>query len=67
MIFDCYTLVAALSEAFTLEPGDVVATGTSSGVAAAMTPPGWMKVGDVCRIEIEKIGAIEGRIVPEPD
>ena len=66
LIFDCYALVAALSEVYTLEPGDVVATGTSSGVAAAMTPPGWMKAGDVCRIEIEKIGAIEGRIVPEP-
>lgn len=66
LIFDCYALVAALSEVYTLEPGDVVATGTSSGVAAAMKPPAWMKVGDVCRIEIEKIGAIEGRIVAEP-
>ena len=66
LIFNCYTLVAALSEVYTLEPGDVVATGTSSGVAAAMKPPKWLVAGDVMRVEIEGIGAIENRIVPEP-
>lgn len=66
LIFDCYTLVAALSEVYTLEPGDVIATGTSSGVAAAMKPPKWLVAGDVMRVEIEGIGAIENRIVPEP-
>jgi 2-keto-4-pentenoate hydratase/2-oxohepta-3-ene-1,7-dioic acid hydratase in catechol pathway len=67
LIFDCYALVAALSEVYTLEPGDVVATGTSSGVAAAMKPPQWLVPGDVVRVEIAGIGAIENRIVPEPD
>jgi 2-keto-4-pentenoate hydratase/2-oxohepta-3-ene-1,7-dioic acid hydratase in catechol pathway len=67
LIFDCYALVAALSEVVTLEPGDVVATGTSSGVAAAMKPPRWLVPGDVVRIEIEGIGAIENTIVQEPD
>jgi 2-keto-4-pentenoate hydratase/2-oxohepta-3-ene-1,7-dioic acid hydratase in catechol pathway len=67
LIFDCFTLVAALSEVVTLEPGDVVATGTSSGVAAAMKPPKWLVPGDVVRIEIEGIGVIENTIVQEPD
>jgi 2-keto-4-pentenoate hydratase/2-oxohepta-3-ene-1,7-dioic acid hydratase in catechol pathway len=65
LIFDCYALVAALSEVYTLEPGDVVATGTSSGVAAAMKPPRWLVAGDVVRIEIQGIGAIENRVVDE--
>ncbi|MCP3854532.1 MAG: fumarylacetoacetate hydrolase family protein [Actinomycetia bacterium] len=66
LIFDCFELVAALSEVCSLMPGDVIATGTSSGVAAAMDPPAWMVPGDVCRIEIENIGAIENTIVEEP-
>ena len=66
LIFDCFTLVEALSEVVTLEPGDVVATGTSSGVAAAMKPPKWLVPGDVMRVEIAKVGAIENRIVDEP-
>ena len=55
-----------LSTAFTLEPGDVVTTGTPSGVGGAMQPPRFLQVGDVVRIEIEKLGAIENRIVAEP-
>ncbi|MCP5026946.1 MAG: fumarylacetoacetate hydrolase family protein [Actinomycetia bacterium] len=66
LIFDCYQLVAAMSEVCTLMPGDVIATGTSSGVAAAMDPQAWMVPGDVCRIEIENIGAVENTIVEEP-
>ncbi len=66
LIFDCYELVAAMSEVCTLKPGDVISTGTSSGVAAAMDPPAWLIPGDVCRIEIEKIGAVENTIVEEP-
>jgi len=49
----------------TLEPGDVIFTGTSSGVAAAMRPPPWLKVGDEVRIEIEKVGYIEHTVVEE--
>ena len=47
--------------------GDVVATGTPSGVAIGFDPPKFLVAGDVVRIEIEKIGRIENRIVPEPE
>ena len=58
MIFDVATLVATLSEAMTLEPGDVIATGTPSGVGYARTPPVFMRPGDVIEIEIERIGTL---------
>lgn len=67
LVFNCYDQIAYLTQAFTLLPGDVIATGTSSGVGVARTPPLFMKVGDKIRIEIEKIGAIEHDIVPEPN
>ena len=67
LIFDCFALVEHLSTAFTLEPGDVVTTGTPSGVGVAMKPPRLLRVGDVVRIEIEGLGELENRIVPEPD
>jgi 2-keto-4-pentenoate hydratase/2-oxohepta-3-ene-1,7-dioic acid hydratase in catechol pathway len=66
MIFDCFDLVAEISTACTLEPGDVIATGTSSGVAAFFDPPRWLVAGDVVRIEFDGIGAIENRVVEEP-
>ena len=66
LIFNCFNLVAFLSTAFTLEPGDIISTGTPSGVAIGFDPPKYVKAGDVMRIEIEKIGAIENRCVPEP-
>ena len=55
-----------LSTAFTLEPGDVVATGTPGGVGIAMKPPRLLQVGDVMRVEIDGLGALENTIVPEP-
>jgi len=67
MIFDCFELVEHLSTAFTLEPGDVVATGTPSGVGIARKPLAMLRVGDLVRIEIDGLGAIENRIVEEPD
>ncbi len=67
LIFDCFTLVEHLSTAFTLEPGDVVATGTPSGVGIAMKPPKLLVAGDVVRIEIEGIGQIENPVIAEPD
>ena len=67
LIFDCYDIVEYLSTAFTLEPGDVIATGTPSGVAAAMTPPPWLAAGDLVRIEIDGIGALENICAPEPE
>ena len=65
LIFNCFEQVEHLTKSFTLEPGDVIFTGTSSGVAAAMRPPKWLKVGDEVRIEIEKVGYIEHRVVEE--
>jgi acylpyruvate hydrolase len=62
MIFDVATLIAILSEGMTLEPGDVIATGTPSGVGYARTPPVYMKPGDVCEIEIEGIGILSNTI-----
>ncbi|MCP3729996.1 fumarylacetoacetate hydrolase family protein [Sphingomonas sp. MG17] len=58
MIFDVATLIATLSEAMTLEPGDVIATGTPSGVGYARKPQVFMRPGDVCEIEIEGIGTL---------
>jgi 2-keto-4-pentenoate hydratase/2-oxohepta-3-ene-1,7-dioic acid hydratase in catechol pathway len=67
LIFDCFALVEHLSTAFTLEPGDVVATGTPSGVGIAMKPPRLLKAGDTVRIEIEGIGALENPVIDEPE
>jgi 2-keto-4-pentenoate hydratase/2-oxohepta-3-ene-1,7-dioic acid hydratase in catechol pathway len=67
LIFDCYDIIEFLSTAFTLEPGDVIATGTPSGVGAAMKPPAPLQVGDSVRVEIEGLGAIENTVVAEPD
>ena len=66
LIFDCFTLIEHLSTAFTLEPGDVISTGTPGGVGIAMKPPRLLKAGDVVRIEIEGIGEIENAVIEEP-
>jgi 2-keto-4-pentenoate hydratase/2-oxohepta-3-ene-1,7-dioic acid hydratase in catechol pathway len=66
LIFDCFALVEHLSTAFTLEPGDVITTGTPGGVGIAMKPPKLLKVGDVMRVEIDGLGALENTVVPEP-
>ena len=66
MIHDIHAQIAHLSTAFTLEPGDLLATGTPSGVGVAMTPPVYLKVGDVMRAEIDGIGSITNRVVSEP-
>lgn len=65
MIFSTARIIAILSEFMTLEPGDVIATGTPSGVAHAMKPPGWMKAGDRVEVEIEGIGVLGNPIVAE--
>ena len=67
MVFDCYSLVEYLSQVMTLEPGDIIATGTSSGVGVKMKPRGYMKPGDEVRIEIEKIGVLKNPVIEEPD
>jgi acylpyruvate hydrolase len=65
MVFDVASLVSILSEAMTLASGDVLVTGTPSGVGVGRTPPLFMKAGDVCTVEIERIGTLENRIVDE--
>ena len=65
LVFDCFDQIAHLTKAFTLEPGDVIYTGTSAGVAVAMRPPAWLKVGDVVRIEIDRVGHIEHTVAEE--
>ncbi|MBW2235573.1 MAG: fumarylacetoacetate hydrolase family protein [Deltaproteobacteria bacterium] len=67
LIFDCFTLVEHLSTAFTLEPGDIVATGTPAGVGIGMKPPHLLVAGDVVRIEIEGIGQLENPVIAEPE
>jgi 2-keto-4-pentenoate hydratase/2-oxohepta-3-ene-1,7-dioic acid hydratase in catechol pathway len=65
MIFDVAAQIETLSTAMTLEPGDVISTGTPAGVGIVRTPPVLLKPGDVVRIEIEGIGALENPIVAE--
>jgi 2-keto-4-pentenoate hydratase/2-oxohepta-3-ene-1,7-dioic acid hydratase in catechol pathway len=67
LIFDCFALVEHLSTAFTLEPGDVVSTGTPGGVGIACKPPRLLQVGDVVRVEIDGLGLIENPVVDEPE
>jgi 2-keto-4-pentenoate hydratase/2-oxohepta-3-ene-1,7-dioic acid hydratase in catechol pathway len=67
LIFDCFAIVEHLSTAFTLEPGDVVATGTPGGVGIALKPPKLLSVGDVVRVEIGGLGTLENEIVLEPE
>ena len=64
-IFDVETVIETVSEAMTLNPGDVIIMGTPPGVGSARTPNVWMKDGDVCEIEIEGIGILSNPIVAE--
>ena len=66
LLFDIPALIAHLSTAFTLEPGDVIVTGTTSGVAAFMPGSPWLKAGDRVRVEIDGLGFIENRVEPDP-
>ena len=63
MIFDIPTLIASLSAGLTLEAGDVIATGTPSGVGYAMDPPCFLRPGDVVTCEIDGIGRLENPVV----
>jgi 2-keto-4-pentenoate hydratase/2-oxohepta-3-ene-1,7-dioic acid hydratase in catechol pathway len=69
MVFDCFQQVAHLSEAFTLEPGDVIATGTPAGVGLGRQPirDNLLHVGDTVRVEIERIGELVNTVVEEPE
>ena len=65
MVFDVATLVAFASRTITLEPGDLIATGTPAGVGHFRDPPRYLHDGDVMRCEIDGIGAIENRVADE--
>ncbi len=62
MIFSCAALIAHLSRYMTLQPGDLISTGTPFGVGMSRDPKLWMKDGDVVVVEIEKIGALQNQI-----
>jgi len=65
LIFNIFDQIAYLSQAVTLEPGDVIFTGTPAGVGAAMKPRNYLKVGDITRVEIDGIGTIEAVVRAE--
>jgi 2-keto-4-pentenoate hydratase/2-oxohepta-3-ene-1,7-dioic acid hydratase in catechol pathway len=62
LIFDVPTLIETISSCITLEPGDLIATGTPVGVGIGFKPPKYLKRGDVVRIEIEGIGTLENPV-----
>jgi 2-keto-4-pentenoate hydratase/2-oxohepta-3-ene-1,7-dioic acid hydratase in catechol pathway len=62
MIFDVRAIIASLSKGMTLEPGDVIATGTPEGVGFAMDPPTFLKDGDVMEVDVEKIGILRNPV-----
>ena len=66
LVFNCFDLVEHLSTAFTLEPGDLIVTGTPSGVGIGFDPKKFLSAGDRVRIEIEGLGAIENTVIAEP-
>jgi acylpyruvate hydrolase len=63
LIFDVADLVSQLSVGMVLEPGDLIVTGTPSGVGAARDPKVFMKPGDICEIEVEKIGRLRNSVI----
>lgn len=65
MVFDVESLISILSEAFTLEAGDVIVSGTPSGVGWARTPKLLMQHGDVCEVTVERMGTLSNKIVNE--
>jgi 2-keto-4-pentenoate hydratase/2-oxohepta-3-ene-1,7-dioic acid hydratase in catechol pathway len=66
MIAHCHELVAEISEVCTLNPGDLIMSGTPDGCGVFHRPPRGLSDGDVVKLEIERIGVIENRVVDEP-
>jgi acylpyruvate hydrolase len=67
MMFPVTETIAYITQGMTLEPGDVLVTGTPSGVGHARKPPVWMKAGDTIEVEIEGIGILRNPIEDERD
>ncbi|MBL4588597.1 MAG: fumarylacetoacetate hydrolase family protein [Alphaproteobacteria bacterium] len=66
-IYSIGEMIAELTTVFTLEPGDILATGTPSGIGAASKPQRFLKIGQSVRVEIEGLGHIENRVISEPN
>lgn len=67
MIFNCFEMLAYLSQAMTLEPGDVITTGTPAGVGVKMQPRGYLRPGQTVEIEIAGIGRLRNPVIAEAD
>lgn len=67
MLFNCFELLSYISQAMTLEPGDVISTGTPSGVGVKMQPRGYMKACQTAKISIEGLGTLMNPVINEPD
>ncbi len=66
-LHQCDEMIAELSTVFTLEPGDILATGSPAGVGALMDPPQFLVAGDIVRVEVGGIGVIENKVIDMPD
>ena len=66
LVFDCFEQIETLTQAFTLEPGDLILSGTPGGVGIGFNPKRFLKVGDKVRIEIQNLGYIENEVIAEP-
>lgn len=65
MVFDVFSMIEHLSQAMTLEPGDLIITGTPAGVGAVSKPPRYLRAGDIVRVEIDRLGHIENLVRSE--
>ncbi len=65
LVFGVDELIAYLSQVFTLEPGDLIFTGTPPGVGMARKPPVWLKPGDTVEVEIDRLGTLKNTVVAE--
>ena len=66
LVFDCFEQIETLTKAFTLEPGDLIVTGTPSGVGIGFDPKKYLEVGDRVRVEVAGVGHIENEVIAEP-
>jgi 2-keto-4-pentenoate hydratase/2-oxohepta-3-ene-1,7-dioic acid hydratase in catechol pathway len=66
MVFTCAQMITHLTEAMTLEPGTILATGTPAGVGAASDPPRWLVAGDEVRVSVDGVGELTNPVIDEP-
>jgi 2-keto-4-pentenoate hydratase/2-oxohepta-3-ene-1,7-dioic acid hydratase in catechol pathway len=63
LIFDIPTLIRTIGQSITLQPGDIIATGTPAGVGIGFKPPRYLKAGDSIRIEVSSLGILENPVL----